>query len=228
MIALVTGAAGGLGKAICQKLQQEAYKIIALDTTDTPPSKDYQYFKVDIRSRDELNVVAAKINCPDLIVNCAGITRDNVSWKMSLEEWQTVIDVNLTGAANVFTVFAAKMRERKSGVVINISSINGSRGKFGQSNYVAAKAGLEGLTRNWAIEMGKYGIRVNAIAPGMVETEMTKTLPENVQNRAHEERLLPYAPTADDIANAVFFLASQQARCITGQVLNVESGQLTG
>ncbi|MCP4419322.1 MAG: SDR family oxidoreductase, partial [Chloroflexi bacterium] len=86
----------------------------------------------------------------------------------------------------------------------------------------------EGLTRNWAIEMGKYGIRVNAIAPGMVETEMTKTLPENVQNRAREERLLPYAPTADDIANAVFFLASQQARCITGQVLNVESGQLTG
>jgi 3-oxoacyl-[acyl-carrier protein] reductase len=228
MIALITGAAGGLGKAICGKLHKEAYKIIAIDTKEIAFSDDYHYFKVDIRNRDELDVLAAKITCPDLIVNCAGITRDSVCWKMSPEEWQTVIDVNLTGAVNVFTVFAAKMRKRKSGVIINISSINGSRGKFGQSNYVAAKAGLEGLTRTWAIEMGKYGIRVNAVAPGMVETEMTKTLPEEVRNKANSERLLPYAPTPDDIANAVLFLASEQSRCITGQVLNVESGQLTG
>ncbi len=228
MIALVTGAAGGLGKAICQKLHQEKYKIIALDTLDSSFSTDYQYFKVDIRDREELTVLALKIDCPDLIVNCAGITRDSVSWKMNQEQWQSVIDVNLTGAVNVFSVFAAKMRERRKGVVLNITSINGSRGKFGQSNYVAAKAGLEGLTRTWAIEMGKYGIRVNAIAPGMVETEMTKILPKEVLEKAQAERLLPYAPTPDDIANTVLFLASDQSRCITGQVLNVESGQLTG
>ena len=113
-------------------------------------------------------------------------------------------------------------------MILNISSINASRGKFGQSNYTAAKAGLEALTKTWAIELGGFGIRSNAIAPGMVMTEMTKNLPEEVLKRAATERRLPYPADPVDIANAALFLSSEQGRCITGQVLRVDCGQLIG
>lgn len=227
-LALVTGAAGGLGRAICARLAAEGWSILALDLSAPADTGAYHWLTADIRSRAALAELAAGLDCPDLLVNCAGITRDGVSWKLSEEDWRAVIEVNLTGAANVFSVFAGRMRARGSGVVVNISSINGARGKFGQSNYVAAKAGLEGLTRAWAIEMGRSGVRVNAVAPGMVETELTRRLPAETLERAAAERLLPWAPTPGDIAAAVSFLASEDARCITGQVLNVECGQLTG
>ena len=227
-LALVTGAAGGLGRAICARLQSDGWTVLALDMARPRDAEGWRWLEADIRERRALAALAEELDCPDLIVNCAGITRDGVSWKLSEEDWRAVIDVNLTGAANVFSVFAGRMRARGAGVVVNISSINGARGKFGQSNYVAAKAGLEGLTRAWAIEMGRCGVRVNAVAPGMVETELTRRLPTEVLERAAAERLLPWAPAPADVAAAVAFLASDEARCITGQVLNVECGQLTG
>ncbi len=224
--AMVTGGAGGLGRALCKAFIKKGYNVCALDVKPFDQNGSYTYRQVNICDSDNIVQALSDMECPDVLVNCAGITRDRVSWKMSIDEWQAVIDVNLTGAFNMIRYFGPNFKSRGSGVVINISSINATRGKFGQTNYVASKAGLEGLTRNLAIELGKFGIRINAVAPGMVETEMTKNLPEEVLKRAENERSLPYGVKPIDVANTVLFLCSEKARCITGQTIRVDSGQL--
>ena len=223
--ALVTGSSGGIGFSICETLAEAGYDVSGFDFT--PPRKNdvFKFFQVDISDQQSVQSACQAISAPDLLVNCAGITRDRVCWKMSLKEWQDVIDVNLTGAFLMVRQFAPGFKTRRSGCIINISSINASRGKFGQSNYVASKAALEGLTKTWALELGAYDVRVNAVAPGMVATELTNALPTAVLERAAKERLLERAPQPIDIARAVVFLASDHARCITGQVLKVDSGQ---
>ena len=162
---------------------------------------------------------------PTLLVNNAGITRDRSLIKMSDEEWRDVLDVNLTGAFNTIRALAPGMAEAGGGRVVNITSINGLRGKFGQANYSAAKAGMIGLTKTAARELGRKGITVNALAPGMVMTDMAHKLPEEFIRKAKDEGVLGRLSEPDDIANAVLFLLSDAARSITGQVLQVDSGQ---
>ncbi len=223
---LITGGTGGLGRELCVAYIQAGYEVIAIDRFPFKGEPVCEFLEVNIADMDSVEQKLSTIEIPDVIINCAGITRDKVSWKMSPEDWQSVIDVNLTGAFNVVRTLIPGMKSRRSGIIINISSINGSRGKFGQINYTAAKAGLEALTRNWAIELGPFGIRSNAIAPGMVMTEMTRSLPEDVLERAASERRLPYPAEEKDIANTALFLSSDESRCITGQTIRVDCGQL--
>jgi acetoacetyl-CoA reductase/3-oxoacyl-[acyl-carrier protein] reductase len=144
---------------------------------------------------------------------------------MSDDEWQSVLSVNLTGAFNMARALAPGMRDAGYGRIVNITSINGIRGKFGQANYSASKAGLIGLTKTLARELGPKGVTVNAIAPGMVMTEMARALPEEFLAKARDESVLPELAEPDDIANAVLFLLSDAARMITGEVIRVDAGQ---
>ena len=177
---------------------------------------------------DSASVAAAVAQIPDaisLLVNNAGITRDRSMVNMSDEEWQSVLSVNLTGAFHVTRALAPAMRKAGYGRIVNIASINGMRGKFGQANYSASKAGLIGLTKTLARELGPKGITVNAVAPGMVMTDMARGLPEEVVARAKAESVLPELALPADVANLVLFLLSDAARMITGEVIRVDAGQ---
>ena len=160
-----------------------------------------------------------------LLVNNAGITRDRSLSKMSNLEWAAVIATNLTGAFNMIRAVAPQMAVRGFGRIVNISSINGLRGKFGQANYAAAKAGLIGLTKTAAREFGRKGVTVNAVAPGMVMTEMVRTLPPEILAKASDEAALRGLAEPRDISDAVLFLLSDGGRAITGEVLRVDAGQ---
>ncbi len=162
---------------------------------------------------------------PTLLVNNAGITRDRTIAKMNDADWAAVLNVNLTGTFNMIRAVAPRMAEQRFGRIVNITSINGLRGKFGQGNYAAAKAGLIGLTKTAARELGPKGITVNAVAPGMVMTDMARALPEETLHTAFSELVLSDFPEPQDIGNAVLFLLSDAARHITGEILRVDSGQ---
>lgn len=159
------------------------------------------------------------------LVHCAGITRDGVLWKLSDEDWDDVMRVNLSSSFYLLREMIPLMRER-GGAITLISSINGERGKFGQGNYAASKAGLIGLARTAAREGGRFDIRVNVIAPGLIQTSMTKELPAKVTEAALQESVLGRLGTAEDVAGVALFLCSQLARHVTGQVLRVDGGQL--
>jgi len=181
---------------------------------------------VDISSSS--SVQAAVDQLPDdvtLLVNNAGITRDRSLAKMSDDEWQSVIDINLGGAFYLTRALASRMKQQGHGRIVNITSINGIRGKFGQANYSAAKAGMIGLTKTTARELGPKGVTVNAVAPGMVLTDMARKLPEEYLTKALDETMLKELALPEDIANAVLFLLSDAARMITGEVIKVDSGQ---
>ncbi|MCZ7607701.1 MAG: SDR family oxidoreductase [Planctomycetota bacterium] len=230
-VAWVTGAARGIGLACVRALALHGARVVGLDLKLSP-----ELLAVAPDSR-ELNVadpaavaqVAAALAeaglAPEILVNNAGITRDGVLWKLSPQEWSSVLDVNLTGAFHLMHEAVPLMRACGRGSVVNITSINGERGKFGQSNYSAAKAGLIGLTKAAAREAGRFGIRVNAVAPGMVETEMAEKLPPEVKQRAVDESVLGRIAQPGDVANCVLFLASSLAAHITGQVIRVDGGQ---
>jgi len=224
--AVVTGGARGLGLAITRTLVSHGATVHVFDVAPGEESGEYRFHMVDIA--DSASVAAAVARLPErisLLVNNAGITRDKSLVKMSDEDWQSVLTVNLTGAFNVTRALAPAMREAGYGRIVNITSINGMRGKFGQANYSASKAGLIGLTKALARELGPKGITVNAVAPGMVLTEMALALPEEFLAKAKAESVLPELATPDDIANAVLFLLSDGARMITGEVIRVDAGQ---
>jgi acetoacetyl-CoA reductase/3-oxoacyl-[acyl-carrier protein] reductase len=182
--------------------------------------------QIDIADSKAVDVAVEKLpQIPTLLVNNAGITRDRSIAKMSDVDWAAVLAVNLTGAFNMIRAVAPLMARQDFGRIVNITSINGLRGKFGQANYAAAKAGLIGLTKTAAREFGRKNITVNAIAPGMVMTEMAQALPDEVIRKAREEAVLPALVDSDDISNAVMFLLSDAARAITGEVLRVDAGQ---
>jgi len=223
-VILVTGAAGGIGAAVAARLEGAGANVLGTDITAEEGT-----FACDLTDRSEVERLVAHVDrtagCLDGFVHCAGITRDGVLWKMSEEDWHDVLRANLDSAFYLLRETVPLLRVRGASVVL-VSSINGERGKFGQSNYSASKAGLIGLARTAARELGAFGVRVNVIAPGLIQTTMTDALPEEARQRALEETVLGRLGEPDDVARVAYFLCSDLARHVTGQVLRVDGGQL--
>ncbi len=225
-VAIVTGGARGIGQAIAEGLIAGGAEVHVFDRTNEQAYPGASFHAVNIADSKEVQAAVAALPRPaSLLVNNAGITQDRSILKMTDDDWQSVLQVNLTGAFNVLRATVPGMIELGHGRIVNVVSINGLRGKFGQANYAASKAGLVGLTKTAAREFGPKGVTVNAVAPGMVMTEMAKKLPEKFLQKALDESVLNQLPEVDDIAAAILFLLSDQARMISGQVLQVDAGQ---
>ena len=224
-IAVVTGAARGIGRGIADGLAAAGATVYGFDIGERGDFP-YGYLTVDVsQSAAVERAVSSLPAVPTLLVNNAGITRDRTLGKMSDEEWTAVLSVNLTGVFILIRAVAPRMAAQGHGRIVNITSINGLRGKFGQANYAAAKAGLIGLTKTAAKEFGRKGVTVNAVAPGMVLTEMAQSVPSEVLEQARREAVLPELARPEDIVAAVLFLLSDGARSTTGEVLRVDAGQ---
>jgi NAD(P)-dependent dehydrogenase (short-subunit alcohol dehydrogenase family) len=226
--AIVTGGSRGIGRAIADALGEAGAEVTVFDVGEPENQGQFPHRFMHIDIVDSNAVKAAIGEFPEppmLLVNNAGITRDRSIAKMSDAEWAAVLNVNLTGTFNMIRATASRMVGRGFGRIVNIASINGLRGKFGQANYAAAKAGLIGLTKTAARELGPKGITVNAVAPGMIMTEMARALPGEILSAAVDEAVLSELADPQDISNAVLFLLSDAARHITGEVLRVDSGQ---
>jgi 3-oxoacyl-[acyl-carrier protein] reductase len=224
--AIVTGGCRGIGRAIADALGAAGADVHVFDVSPPESGFPHGFASVDITDSTAVgNAVGALPAWASLLVNNAGITRDRSLSKMSDAEWAAVIATNLTGAFNMIRAAAPRMAAGGFGRIVNITSINGLRGKFGQANYAAAKAGLIGLTKTAAREFGKKGVTVNAVAPGMVMTEMVRTLPADIIAKASDEAALRELAEPRDISDAVLFLLSDAARAITGEVLRVDAGQ---
>ncbi len=230
-VAWISGASRGIGLAVARSLCEQGARVVGVDLKVSEELRQIatESVELDVSNFDAVVAITAVLGkqglTPDVLVNNAGITKDGVVWKLSEADWDGVLDVNLKGTFNLTRAALPFMREKNAGSVICISSINGLRGKFGQSNYAASKAGMIGFAKAVAREGGKFGVRVNVVAPGMVETEMAANVPEAIRQKALDETLLGKLATPQDIANAVLFLASGFAKHITGQVLQVDGGQ---
>ncbi len=233
-VALVTGAAAGIGRALARRLAAAGARVHGIDVNE-PADADSSdngitWHRLDLRDNAAVEALVAEVAASegriDHLVNNAGITRDRALWKLAEEDWNAVLDVNLSGAFRMLRACAGPMRAAGRGNVVQIASINGLRGKFGQSNYSASKAGVIALTRTAARELGPKGVRVNCVAPGMIETAMTVDLPEAIREKAIAETCVARLAGPDVIADAVLFLLSDAARHVTGAVLPVDGGQL--
>lgn len=239
-VALVTGAAGGIGAAVVEALAAEGCHIVLVDNASESAlhgaaagaqkhGRRTVCFHANVSDFARAAVAVEEaldyFGRLDALVCCAGITRDSVSWKMTEADWDDVVDTNLKGCFNYARAVIPVFRAGGGGRIVLIASINGIRGKFGQANYAASKAGLIGLGKTLARESGKFGVTVNVVAPGMVATPMTKSLPEEVMEAARTESVLGRISDPRDIADAVTFLCSERARQITGAVLRVDAGQ---
>lgn len=230
-VALVTGGSSGIGLALSRALAAAGARVHVLDRVAPPAGEPLVYHECDLARREAparavAEIVAAEGRL-DLVVQAAGITRDNVLWKLTDEDFESVLAVNLTSAFRVLRAAVPQMRKQGRGRVVQIASINGLRGKFGQSNYTASKAGLIGLTRTAARELGSFGITVNAVAPGLIRTPMTEKLPEPVLQKALAETASGRLGSVEDVVGAVLFLLSDDAAHVTGEVLRVDGGQMS-
>lgn len=229
--ALVTGGCGGIGSAVVRSLLEAGARVAVLDLPGTAPPGGAVLFPCDLADRGSLRAAAAEAGDRfdgrlHALVHCAGITRDAVLWKMSDEDWARVLRVNLDAAFWLLKEAVPMLRRAGAGSVVLISSINGDRGKLGQANYAASKAGLQALAKTAARELGRFSVRVNAVAPGFVLTPMTEGIPEEFRRKAVDETVLGRAGAPEDVAHAVLFLLSDLARHVTGQVVRVDGGQL--
>ncbi len=231
-VVLVTGGANGIGKATADAFLAEGAIVhiwdIAPFLLDDGSASKVAYRTVDVSKADQVNAaMQALVEASgriDVLINNAGITRDKSLLKMDVETWQQVIDINLTGVFNCGKAAAEHMVKQGSGVILNASSVVGLYGNFGQTNYVATKAGVIGMTKTWARELGKKGIRVNAVAPGFIATEMVQKMPAEVLDGMRAKTPAGRLGTPEDIANAYVFLASDAASFITGATLSVDGG----
>ncbi len=239
-VALVTGGSRGIGAAICRELGAEGAHVALTCSSRVDAAEqvaadirklDRQalVFKADVadfsRAEQVVAEVVEKLGRLDVLVCNAGITWDGVSWKMSEKQWDQVITTNLKGYFNYNRAAARVMKERKWGRLVNLSSINGLRGKFAQVNYSASKGGIIAMSKALAKELGKFNITVNVVAPGMVMTEMAQKIPPEFIKKAVDETVLGRVADPRDVARVVAFLASEPARHVTGEVIKVDGGQ---
>ena len=240
-VAVVTGAGRGIGHAIAIRLASEGARIASVSRTEANAKKTAdeinaartdaaKAYAVDVSDHAAAQKIGAQIlddfGRVDILVNNAGVTRDGLSMRMPVEDWDTVLNTNLKGAFNFVQALMRPMIKQRSGRIINISSVSGLIGNAGQANYSASKAGLIGLTKSLARELASRGITVNAIAPGLIETDMTGVLSDEVRQAILEKIPLGKLGQPDDIAAAVAYLASAEAKYITGQVLAVDGGMV--
>ena len=236
-IAIITGGARGIGKAAAELFAKEGAKVIIWDLLEIgqETADDIQlnggvseFMKVAVTDPDAIQLavelVLEKYQRIDILVNNAGIIRDKTLLKMTQDEWQSVIDVNLTGVFNCTKAIVPFMVEQKYGKIICTSSIVGITGNFGQTNYVATKAAIIGMVKTWAKEFGKYNITANAVAPGFVKTDMTDIMPEEIRNTIVAGIPSKRMGLPIDIANAYLFLASEEASYINGHCISVNGG----
>ena len=240
-IAVVTGSGRGIGHAIALRLAKEGARVASVSRTEANAQKTAdeinaaradaaKAYAVDVADQAAVQKAATQIFADfgrvDILVNNAGVTRDGLSMRMSMEDWDTVLNTNLKGAFNFIQALMRPMIKQRSGRIINISSIAGLIGNAGQANYAASKAGLIGLTKTLARELASRGITVNAVAPGLIETDMTTVLSEEIRQNILKNVPLGKLGEPEDIAGAVAYLASAEAKYITGQVLTVDGGMV--
>lgn len=239
--AVVTGAGRGIGHAIAVRFANEGARVACVSRTEENARRtadqinqarpeSAKAYSVDVADHAAVQKVATTIfeqfGKIDILINNAGVTRDGLAMRMSVEDWDAVINTNLRGAFNFSQAVMRPMIKQRSGRIINISSVIGLIGNAGQANYAASKAGLIGLTKSLARELASRGITVNAIAPGFIMTDMTAGLSDEIKSAIQSRIPLGKTGTAEDIANAAAFLASSEAGYITGQVLCVDGGMV--
>ena len=232
---VITGATGGIGNSIIEKFHSEGAKVLGTGTNEDKLSNLKKNFddmilkKFDISKHDEIekfvdNVCDELGGCPEILINNAGITKDNLSLRMSQIEWQQVIDINLTSTFLLCKFFLKKMIKNKSGKIVNITSIVGHTGNLGQANYSASKAGIVDFSKSLAIEYAKKNININCVSPGFIKTEMTDKINDEIK-----KMLISKIPSGDlgngeDVSNCVAFLASDMANYINGETIHVNGG----
>ncbi|OOZ18717.1 3-oxoacyl-ACP reductase [Solemya velum gill symbiont] len=237
-IALVTGASRGIGRAIAEELGRAGLTVIGTATTDKGAEAISAYLSeqgiegrglcLNVTDQESVDSVIKTINAdfgvPTVLVNNAGITRDNLLMRMKEDEWQSIMDTNLTSVFRVSKACLRGMMKAKTGRIINIASVVGASGNPGQTNYSAAKAGIFGFSKSLAREVGSRGITVNAVAPGFIDTDMTRELPEEQRNALLASIPLARLGEPQEIASVVVFLASDGAAYVTGETLHVNGG----
>ncbi len=240
-VALITGAGRGIGKGVACRLADEGALIVVVDIDEETAARtageikaassvETESFGCDVSDYNRVASVVDKVverfGRLDILVNNAGITRDSLIMRMKPEDWDLVIRVNLSGAFNFIRAACRQMTRQRSGAIVNVSSVVGLMGNPGQANYAASKAGIIGLTKTAAKEFASRGVRVNAVAPGFIETEMTSGLPDSVKQQWNEIIPLGRGGTVTDVASAVYFLVGPDSLYITGQVLQVDGGMV--
>ncbi len=234
-VALVTGGTRGIGAAISRNLRDAGRDVIAAYAGNEHAAKEFEEntgiktVKVDVSNFDQVHEAVTKIKTDmgpvEILVNNAGITRDSTMHRMSFEQWKDVIDTNLSGVFNCSRAVIEDMRELNFGRIVNIGSINGQAGQYGQVNYAATKSGIHGFTKALAQEGAAKGITVNAIAPGYVDTDMVRAVPPEVLEKIVARIPVGRLGQADDIARGVLFLTADNAGFITGSTLSINGGQ---
>ncbi len=227
--ALVVGAAGGIGQATVAALARDGFVVGAVDQKDHLPEGATWNTVADLTVAGDcsraIEEAVTALGGLDVLVHAAGITRDAVLWKLPPEDWDAVLSVNLDSAFHLCRAALPHMRAHGSGSIVLISSINGERGKFGLSAYAASKAGLIGLAKTMARESGRFGIRVNVVSPGYIDTPMTADLPDSVKQVAIDQSCLERLGSAAEVADVIAFLVSSASSYVTGQVIRVDGGQ---
>ena len=236
-VALITGGAGGIGKVTAEKFLKEGAIVVISDFNEEAGKltqselKQYgevSFFQADVSNSTQIEsmvgAVLEKYKKIDILLNNAGITIDGLLTKMDEESWEKVLSVNLSGVFKCTKAVVPSMLEQGSGVILNASSVVGIHGNIGQTNYAATKAGVIGLTKSWAKEFGPKGIRVNAVAPGFISTDMTAKVPQKILDMMESKTPLRRLGTADDIALAYLYLASEDASYVNGTILSVDGG----
>lgn len=237
-VAVVTGGVGGLGSAICRRLADDGHRVVALDLEPTAErlsrfkaaldGRDVHFVPCDAADFEHCEAAVATVEREhgpiSVLVNGAGITRDALLRKMDRGHWQDVLRVNLDSVFNLSRQVVAGMCERGFGRIVNISSVNGQTGQFGQTNYAAAKAGMHGFTMALAREVARKGVTVNSVSPGYIDTDMTRAIREDVRSRIVEDIPIGRMGEPDDIANVVAFLCDEASGYITGANLPVNGG----